>query len=93
MKRFFELFPESEFLEYKEKASPFIVNTIVAFLNSEGGRIVFGVSLSENRVVGVLDTEKTINEINYYCKDIEPSPYDLVKFDIIEFNSKKNSCR
>jgi predicted HTH transcriptional regulator len=65
--------PESLRLEYKEKFTPRLVDSVTAMANSYGGLIIVGVTDAqrENRLVGV--PEQTITQIVNACHEkLEP---------------------
>ena len=67
--------PEGLSLEYKEKYSTGVIETIAAFANTHGGLIIVGVKdeIVPNRVVGVAETELT--KISNACSDLLDPPF------------------
>lgn len=74
---------ESNRLELKEKLNDKFIRAVVAFLNTDGGRILIGVT-DDGTVVGVNEIEKTLKQIaDIITAQIEPSPTDSVKTEIL----------
>lgn len=78
---------ESETLEFKQSFSKAVIETIVAFSNTRGGKILVGVN-NQQKIVGVSATEETVQKwINEIKQNTEPSIFP--RFDIYEFDLKK----
>ena len=80
---------ESNTLEFRTNYSPYIVKTIAAFLNSEGGTIAIGIQEGtiSNKFVGIKDADIIIQRIDNDIKklDLKALPEDSVlKNDIIK---------
>lgn len=62
-------------IEYKEKGSSSLIDTIAAFANTHGGLILVGVKdqIGPNRMVGVDDQEMT--KISSLCSDLLDPPF------------------
>ncbi len=74
---------ESNRLELKEKLNDKFIRAVVAFLNTDGGRILIGVT-DDGTVVGVNEIDKTLKQIaDIITAQIEPSPTDSVKTEIL----------
>lgn len=74
---------ESNRLELKEKLNDKFIRAVVAFLNTDGGRILIGVT-DDGTVVGVNEVDKTLKQIaDIITAQIEPSPTDSVKTEIL----------
>lgn len=73
---------ESETLELKEKYTDNICKEIVAFLNSEGGQIIIGVS-DNGEVVGVKNVDDTLKRLSdVITMQIEPNPQDEIRSEL-----------
>ena len=74
---------ESNRLELKEKLNDKFIRAVVAFLNTDGGRVLIGVT-DDGTVVGVNEVDKTLKQIaDIITAQIEPSPTDSVKTEIL----------
>ena len=74
---------ESNRLELKEKLNDKFIRAVVAFLNTDGGRVLIGVT-DDGTVVGVNEIDKTLKQIaDIITAQIEPSPTDSVKTEIL----------
>lgn len=75
---------ESEVLEFKEKAGKNIHHEITAFANSQGGKIIIGVS-DTGKIVGT-DTKGAIEKITSSIQSIIPPP--MIKTQKISVDTK-----
>ena len=85
---------ESNTLEFKTNYSPYIVKTIAAFLNSEGGTIAIGIQEGtiSNKFVGIKDADIIIQRIDNDIKNKLQSQEDIVPYvhySIVDFFSAK----
>ena len=82
--------PEGLSLEYKEKYSTGVVETIAAFANTHGGLIIVGIKdeIVPDRVIGVTDTELT--KISNACSDLLDPPFtpEIISLRLPELDSK-----
>ena len=79
---------ESETLELKSKYTDSSVRDIVAFLNSSGGTIYFGIA-DDGSIKGVEKIDETLRKIaDIVSSQIEPNPADLISTRIIYEESK-----
>lgn len=80
--RFLLIEKESSTLEYKTNYSSYIVKTITAFLNSEGGTIVIGIreEKTSNIIVGIKDGDKIIRRLVNDIKNKLKSQEDVVPY-------------
>ena len=77
---------EDEILEFKSSFSKAVIETVVAFSNKSGGKIILGIS-DKREVLGLSITEETIQKwINEIKQSTEPSVFP--DFQIVEFNGK-----
>lgn len=73
---------ESNRIEFKAKITNQLVREIVAFLNTDGGKIYIGIS-DDGKVIGTKNIDESLRIISdIVCSQIEPSPIELVKSDI-----------
>lgn len=73
---------ESNRIEFKAKITDQLVREIVAFLNTDGGKIYIGIS-DDGKVIGTKNIDESLRIISdIVCSQIEPSPIELVKSDI-----------
>ena len=73
---------ESNKIELKEKYTNLIVREIVAFLNSEGGKIFIGVG-DNGKVIGASKIDESLRDISdIITTQIEPNALDLVTPEI-----------
>ncbi len=65
---------ESEALEYKKGTGQLkpAAQTLCAFLNADGGRVIFGITPEEGKVVGQQVSDKTRKAIACELKKFEP---------------------
>ena len=74
---------ESNELELKEKLNDKFVREAVAFLNTDGGKILIGVK-DDGTVIGVDNIDETLKQISNIITDgIEPSATDCIKPEIL----------
>ena len=79
-------FNENETLEFKSSFNSELIETLVAFANTKGGRLVMGIS-PKHEVVGVqMNPESVQNWINEVKTKTSPSLIPDV--DIIQYNNK-----
>jgi predicted HTH transcriptional regulator len=64
---------ESEHLEFKEKYSSRVIESLVAFANTVGGRVLIGVG-DCGRVVGLSDAIKVVESILSACREAVSPP-------------------
>lgn len=77
------IYKESYLIELKQEVNADFKKEIIAFANSDGGEIYVGVS-KDGKVVGVNDTESTMEQIGNMIRDgIKP---DLSAYTSIEAN-------
>jgi ATP-dependent DNA helicase RecG len=75
---------ESEILELKSSFNKSVIETIVAFSNTRGGRIVIGVNDTKKIIGTTLNKESIQNWINEIKQNTEPSVFpnfDILKID------------
>jgi len=74
---------ESETLEFKLTFSKLVIETIVAFSNTKGGRIILGVNDNQNIIGIAINKESIQNWINEIKQNTEPSLFpDFDKYYI-----------
>ena len=79
---------ESNRIEFKAKITDQLVREIVAFLNTDGGKIYIGIS-DDGKVIGTKNIDESLRIISdIVCSQIEPSPIELVKSDIQFFENQ-----
>jgi ATP-dependent DNA helicase RecG len=78
---------ESETLEFKESFSKAVIETIVAFSNTSGGKLIIGIN-AHQKIVGVSITEETIQKWINEIKQAT-SPQVIPDVSIIELDSCK----
>src|SRR3989344_8035618 len=78
---------EGQFVEFKESFSEEVIETLVAFSNSKGGKIILGIN-DKKEIVGVsLGKESLSNWINEVkCKT---EPFITPDFEVLEIEKKK----
>ena len=71
---------ESEFLELKKSTGqlPRAAETLCAFLNGGGGKVLIGVA-PEGKMVGQQVTDKTLQDIANTLREIEPTPQIIMR--------------
>lgn len=75
-------YAESESIELKARYTDVITKDIVAFLNSDGGTVIIGVS-DDGTVVGVQNVDETLRKLSdIITYQIEPNPQDLIRLSI-----------
>lgn len=81
---------EGQFIEFKESFSDKVIETIIAFSNSKGGKIFLGIS-DKKEIKGIsLGKETIVNWINEVKNKTEP--FLNPEFDILNINNKKIIC-
>lgn len=76
------MYIESELIELKQRFSDSITKDIVAFLNTEGGTIIIGVT-DDGKVLGVDKVDETFRQIaDIVTEQIEPNPQESVKAEL-----------
>ena len=76
------MFVESESVELKEKYSDSVCKEIVAFLNTNGGKLIIGVN-DCGTIVGITNVDETSRKISDVITDqIEPNPQSLISSEI-----------
>jgi len=90
---------EGQFIEFKEKLDKKIAQEIVAFANSEGGRIFVGVS-DDNKIKGVNITNKLQSEVQDMARNCDPSIgiglkkfEDILVIEVKEGKDKPYKCK
>jgi ATP-dependent DNA helicase RecG len=84
---------ESKILEFKEKLYDYtrIIETVTAFVNTQGGTIIIGIRDKDREIIGLSD-----NEIQKYHQEIPQAVVDAVSpqlsIDMMEQNFKGNTC-
>ncbi len=74
---------ESETVEFKQSFSKAVIETIVAFSNTKGGKVIIGVNDIKD-IVGVSVTDETVQKwINEIKQNTEPAIYPII--DIVNF--------
>lgn len=74
---------ESEKIELKRKYTDTICKEIESFLNTDGGIVFIGID-DNGQIIGVDNVDETIKKISeIITSQIEPSPIELVKTEII----------
>src|SRR5665647_1882151 len=77
---------ESETLEFKSSFSKEVIETIVAFSNTKGGRIIIGCN-DNKKIVGLTVADESIQKwLNEVKQNTEPSVFPT--FDIVEIENK-----
>lgn len=73
---------ESNTLEFKTSYSPYIVKTIAAFLNSEGGTIAIGIQEGKisNEFIGIKDVDRIIQRLNNDVKTKLQSQENVIPY-------------
>ena len=84
---------ESTYLDYKEKIetkkNDNWIKSIVAYANTEGGHIIFGVRDADHKLVGIDDLQSSSERItNLISTRIEPRP----RYTLIQFNDDENDA-
>lgn len=64
---------EGEHTEYKEKYSSRVIEGLVAFANTAGGRVLIGVS-DRGRVVGLPDADRIVESVLSACREAVSPP-------------------
>lgn len=64
---------ESQNTEFKEKYSSRVIESLVAFANTSGGRVLIGVT-DRGRVVGVSDPDKVVESVLSACREAVSPP-------------------
>lgn len=81
-------FIESNKIELKSRYTDQLIREIVAFINSEGGKIYIGVNDNGN-VVGATNIDETLRKIaDISITQIEPNAIDIVAPEIIVIDGK-----
>lgn len=62
---------EGQGLEFKRNVSSSVAREMVAFANSEGGRIIFGID-DKNRVAGIEDVNRAVSAIQSTARNCDP---------------------
>ncbi len=79
---------ESEKMKLKVKYTDTICKEIVAFLNTDGGKIIIGVD-DTGKIVGVNKVDETLKKISdIITSQIEPNPQEEIQTEL-KFESKK----
>ena len=79
---------ESNELELKEKLNDKFVREAVAFLNTDGGKIIIGVK-DDGSIVGVENIDNTLKQISdIVTGQIEPNAQDCIKPEIVMEDGK-----
>ena len=64
---------EGEHIEFKEKYSSRVIESLVAFANTTGGRVLIGVD-DRGRVVGLPDADKVVESVLSACREAVSPP-------------------
>lgn len=64
---------EGEHTEFKEKYSSRVIESLVAFANTAGGRVLIGVS-DRGRVVGLPDADRVVESVLSACREAVDPP-------------------
>lgn len=83
------MYRESELLELKKEFTDDIIKEIIAFANTNGGRIIIGVD-DDGEVVGVNDSKSICEKLSSKINDnIKPSIIGLISIKVIEEENKQ----
>jgi ATP-dependent DNA helicase RecG len=70
---------EGEHTEFKEKYSSRVIESLVAFANTAGGRVLIGVD-DRGRIVGLPDADKVVESVLSACREaVSPSLMPVVE--------------
>lgn len=64
---------ENEHIEFKEKYSSRVIESLVAFANTAGGRVLIGVN-DRGRVVGLPDADQVVESVLSACREAVSPP-------------------
>ena len=64
---------EGEHTEFKEKYSSRVIESLVAFANTAGGRVLIGVN-DRGRIVGLPDADKVVESVLSACREAVSPP-------------------
>ena len=77
---------ESETVEFKLSFNKRVIETLVAFSNTKGGKVIIGVK-NDKTIVGVTIAEETVQKwVNEIKQNTEPAIYPII--DLIKIGSK-----
>ena len=71
---------EGEHTEFKEKYSSRVIESLVAFANTAGGRVLVGVN-DRGRIVGLPDADKVVESVLSACREAVSPPLTPVVVD------------
>lgn len=83
------IFQESELVELKEIVTDDIKKEIIAFANSDGGKLFIGIK-DNGEILGVKDPDKTALQISNMIRDsIKPDVTMFIHYETITINEKQ----
>jgi ATP-dependent DNA helicase RecG len=75
---------ESDSVEFKRSPAPDCAKNIVAFLNTGGGTIIFGID-DDGTIVGM----KGQGDLHTFAQSIDPQPYKQLRWEEIQIEDKR----